>query len=283
MTKLVTAGCAGLAVVWAFSAGAQAHHAMQDIRVPPALDHYVAPIYPEEAKAAGIKGIVTIQATIDNTGHVTEASVLHSEPALDAAALTAVKQWTYKPATMNGKPVSTTAVISVAFPPRAAPFDITGRWLLESSTLGEGVPRVDGAFGDGFEARQSELELIVESPALVRGRGGVPGPPIHVTYRFDGSKTNLNDLHTVALNSVTGQMASQGSTLVMWSTASWIGSKLQILFHEERAGVERVSSQIELWQEADGTLLAERSINPPVGRPGGAQLAWHARYRRAAH
>lgn len=75
----------------------------------------VKPAYPPEAEQAGIQGIVIIEILIDAEGRVAEAKVLRSIPALDGAALDAVKQWLYEPTLLNGQPVSIIMSVTVAF------------------------------------------------------------------------------------------------------------------------------------------------------------------------
>ncbi len=82
--------------------------------------HYVAPAYPAVAMAARVSGTVIIEATIDKEGSVTEARVLRSIATLDQAALNAVKQWKYKPTTIDGKPVPVIMTVSVNFTPPPA-------------------------------------------------------------------------------------------------------------------------------------------------------------------
>ncbi len=75
----------------------------------------VPPVYPAEAQAAGIQGIVIVEATIDPAGHVSNAKVLRSIPALDQAALDAVTQWEYMPTHLNGAPVPVIMTVTVNF------------------------------------------------------------------------------------------------------------------------------------------------------------------------
>jgi periplasmic protein TonB len=77
--------------------------------------HYVAPIYPELARAARVEGRVVIDCVIDSTGRVVEANVASGHPLLDGAALDAVRQWTYTPTLLNGVPVSVLLTVTVAF------------------------------------------------------------------------------------------------------------------------------------------------------------------------
>ena len=74
-------------------------------------------VYPEDAKAAGIKGVVQIEIVIDETGKVIDAQVIRSVPLLDAAALTAVREWQFQPAAFNGKPIPIRMTFTVQFTP----------------------------------------------------------------------------------------------------------------------------------------------------------------------
>ena len=75
----------------------------------------VQPIYPKEAREAGIEGKVVIQALVVEDGSVAETKVQVSIPALDAAASECVRQWKFKPATAKGKPVRVWIAVPIAF------------------------------------------------------------------------------------------------------------------------------------------------------------------------
>lgn len=74
-----------------------------------------SPVYPAIATAAHIQGLVILEATIDETGQVVDVKVLRSVPALDAAAVEAVRQWRYRPALLNGMPVPVIVTVTVRF------------------------------------------------------------------------------------------------------------------------------------------------------------------------
>jgi TonB family protein len=76
----------------------------------------VDPVYPEDTK--NVSGVVVLAATIDDEGKVMSVSVVSGPEKLRDAALTAVRQWTYKPYLLNGKPVFVQTVVSVIFPRR---------------------------------------------------------------------------------------------------------------------------------------------------------------------
>jgi len=74
-----------------------------------------APVYPAIAMAAHLQGIVILETTIDETGRVVDVKVLRSVPALDAAAVDAVRQWRYRPALLNGAPIPVIMTVTVRF------------------------------------------------------------------------------------------------------------------------------------------------------------------------
>ena len=68
--------------------------------------HQVQPRYTEAARRAGVQGMVILEAIIDERGQVSNVRVLRSLPmGLDREAIEAVKQWRYRPAMLNGRPV----------------------------------------------------------------------------------------------------------------------------------------------------------------------------------
>ena len=76
----------------------------------------VTPVYPQMAKIAHIQGVVATEALIDKNGAFQNLRIVSSDnPLLSQSALDAVKQWRYQPATCNGRPVDTEAVIEVRY------------------------------------------------------------------------------------------------------------------------------------------------------------------------
>jgi TonB family protein len=63
----------------------------------PALEKQVVPVYPPNAMAAGVQGVVRIEASISPEGQVAEGRVVQSIPLLDQTALDAVRQWQFAP------------------------------------------------------------------------------------------------------------------------------------------------------------------------------------------
>jgi len=75
------------------------------------------PIYPEEAKAAGVQGIVMLHAVIGIDGKPESLRVMDDQvdPKLARAALEAVSQWRYLPTLLNGQPIEVDTTIMVNF------------------------------------------------------------------------------------------------------------------------------------------------------------------------
>jgi protein TonB len=77
----------------------------------------VSPVYPEAAKQARIGGTVMVQALVAKDGVVKDTRVTKSIPALDAAAVTAVRQWRFKPARTKGQATAVWVAVPVKFEP----------------------------------------------------------------------------------------------------------------------------------------------------------------------
>jgi TonB family protein len=83
---------------------------------PPVPIYQPAPEYTDEAKKAKWQGSVILAVLVDETGKVTEVSVVRSlGVGLDQKAIEAVRQWQFKPGTKDGKPVPVHANIEMNF------------------------------------------------------------------------------------------------------------------------------------------------------------------------
>jgi periplasmic protein TonB len=75
----------------------------------------VSPVYPDLAREASVDGTVMVQALVGKDGKVKDTKVVKSIPMLDASAIAAVKQWVFKPALSNNKPVAVWVAVPVTF------------------------------------------------------------------------------------------------------------------------------------------------------------------------
>jgi len=86
-----------------------------DVKAPEKISQ-IRPQYTEIARKARIQGVVIVKAIIDKTGSVTNVKVLKGLPmGLEEEAIKAIKQWKFKPATLNGKPVDVYFNLTVNF------------------------------------------------------------------------------------------------------------------------------------------------------------------------
>jgi len=79
------------------------------------LVNRVQPNYPPLARQTRISGTVRLHAIISKTGSVESLEVMSGHPLLVQAALDAVRQWKYRPTTLNGEPVEVDTTIDVIF------------------------------------------------------------------------------------------------------------------------------------------------------------------------
>jgi TonB family protein len=86
-----------------------------DVQAPKIVQR-VNPKYPQEARDKRIAGVVIVEALVSREGDVRESKVLKPLPyGLDQAAVDAVKQWKFRPATYQGQPVDVLANFPVSF------------------------------------------------------------------------------------------------------------------------------------------------------------------------
>ena len=86
-----------------------------DVLAPKLLNR-VEPSYPRAAREKRIEGVVILEAKLTESGNVSDIAVLKSvHPLVDEAAVQAVRQWRYSPATLNGTPVSVYLTVTTTF------------------------------------------------------------------------------------------------------------------------------------------------------------------------
>ena len=85
-----------------------------NIRVPAKIKD-VKPVFPAEAQAARIQGVVIIEALVDEAGNIANARILRSIPLLDTAALEAVSQWQFTPTEVEGRKAAVVMTVTVNF------------------------------------------------------------------------------------------------------------------------------------------------------------------------
>jgi protein TonB len=83
----------------------------------PAPVREVRPRYPEMAQAAAIEGRVVVHVLVGRDGRVIKVEVdpKHTVPLLEGAALEAARQWVFKPAFTDNKPVAVWVALTFNF------------------------------------------------------------------------------------------------------------------------------------------------------------------------
>ena len=89
-------------------------HVGGDVK-PPLKVKDVKPVYPPLARQARTQGVVILEVTIGEDGKVKAVKVLKSLALLEGAAIEAVKQWEFKPTSVNGKPSAVIMPVAVNF------------------------------------------------------------------------------------------------------------------------------------------------------------------------
>jgi len=85
----------------------------------PVIVHRVDPRYPDLLLHIGMQGSAIVECIVDAHGVVQSVTPVSSSHKLfETAAVEAVRQWTFKPGTVDGRPVPTIFRLTVNFQPR---------------------------------------------------------------------------------------------------------------------------------------------------------------------
>jgi TonB family protein len=138
---------------------------------PPTKLKNMSPVYPPDALAARVAGVVIIEAVIGEEGKVRNTRVLRSIPMLDAAATEAVRQWEFTPTLLNGVAVPVVMTATVNFMPKEAS-GVAGGVLgaLDAPPPPPPPPPPPAGEGKGLS-----------DPAAIRTGGGIR-PPTRITH-----------------------------------------------------------------------------------------------------
>jgi TonB family protein len=137
---------------------------------PPRLIKSVDPIYPEEARKNQVEGLVILEAKTDEKGNVADVRILRSIPALDQAAIDALKQWKYEPMIIKRKPMPVL-------------FTVTVRFMLDKGEKGGVVSGVTGAVEEGVNGGVvggvvTEKDLEEFAKGAVKAEGNIRPPKL---------------------------------------------------------------------------------------------------------
>jgi TonB family protein len=82
---------------------------------PARLTHAVLPTYPQIARSSRVAGDVTLDALVDESGHVLDVKVISGPLLLRDAATAALRQWKYEPARLDGQPTRMHLTVTIKF------------------------------------------------------------------------------------------------------------------------------------------------------------------------
>lgn len=80
------------------------------------LVHRVQPAYPPEVRSQGVEATVVLKTMVNESGEVEGVRLVEGNPALAEPAISAVKQWRYKPYVRDGKALPFQTIVLVDVP-----------------------------------------------------------------------------------------------------------------------------------------------------------------------
>lgn len=87
----------------------------EDADPPEPSDDNAQPEYPESARATGEEAKVVLKIVVGQDGRVGPIQVLKGAEPFVAAAIAAVKTWTYEPARLEGEPLAVFKIVNITF------------------------------------------------------------------------------------------------------------------------------------------------------------------------
>ncbi len=148
-------------------------------KAAPVVVSKVIPVYPLEAKKAGIEGNVVLRTTIAKDGSVSHLDVVSGNTILAKAAVTSVQQWRYEPQVTGSTVTSVTINFTLAK---------DGSAITPSSASDQPGPRVFSSHDNGVtppvptykpeppytkEARAAKLQGTVDLQIIIGADGSV--------------------------------------------------------------------------------------------------------------
>jgi len=79
--------------------------------------HRLDPVYPQEARAARVQGVVILNVVVGIDGTVKTVRALSGPEPLTEAAVDAVRWWKFEPYTVDGNPVEAESTVAIDFRP----------------------------------------------------------------------------------------------------------------------------------------------------------------------
>jgi TonB family protein len=120
----------------------------EEVPVPRRVS-FVQPVYPPEAAARGLRGIVILSLVVGESGRVEDVEVVRSVPPFDAAAIAAVQQWSYEPTRIDGRPVRVRVTVPISF-----------LMKLPEVTRQDGIPELRSGALPPFPTETRQVETV---------------------------------------------------------------------------------------------------------------------------
>jgi len=147
----------------------EVHRVGGDVTAPRLLTR-VEPSYPQGARDERIEGAVILEAVITASGNVADVKVIKSvHPLVDAAATHAVRQWIYRPATLNDEAVAVYLTVTVTFnlgvrPPKPRPRgSLVGTWQVPGQRAWVEIDKRYRAYG----CRITNTDVVSKASGVV--------------------------------------------------------------------------------------------------------------------
>jgi TonB family protein len=151
----------------------------------------VKPVYPPDAKAAGVEGRVRLEVVIGKDGTAKNIRSVEGNPELIPTAVDAVKQWMWEPTLMDGAAVDVLTHIDVNFTladkPQAA---------ASSGIRADGTPKLVSSVRPDYPvalkragiAGKVKMDIIIAPDGRVKSIEFVSGPPEFVESATEAVK-----------------------------------------------------------------------------------------------
>jgi len=81
----------------------------------------VLPVYPLVAKQYKLTGSVVVHGIVNKNGRISDLQLISGSPLFRDAAFAALKQWVFKPATLNGQAIEQPTTIRLYFREKGRP------------------------------------------------------------------------------------------------------------------------------------------------------------------
>ena len=171
---------------------------------PPSL-RTVTPVYPTSASGTKIHGLEKLEITIDVDGNVADVSVVNSSGTeFDQQAIAAMRQSTFKPATKDGKPVTSKALVLInvlGMPKPGAGAGTGAAGIMAPTDAGPSAPIVsvsgDSLSSNDFRSRYAwyvhDVEKKIAAAWLVPADANAPAHRglLSFVIQPDGSPVNV--------------------------------------------------------------------------------------------